>query len=706
LENIAIELAVYEDVWPKLKEENSADNESEEQDANLLFINQACFVVAALNQHALDSAIESQFIKALINQFELFIACAVDGHSKRIANNIAIWMKCYIEKALKHNEINDYYLSIYDNLNLDSIACDREKEFSLACFYDYMYSDPAIRELHVLFKFMYLPNLLHRIYLMSEEEDLNEDDKKEVGVLIRRIETLSSPISLDMALYMNFVELLSKKNDRTHQLDLIWQTLSLFLKFLKDDSKLNYDCWERFSLIMCYFFEKNDLVNIATPRQLYELNKTLMEVNVLSSIESYEKMRQHLSCYFVENKTTNKKSKKKKKKAKTPKQMLSIELPEAVEIKPDPELDGNQCAKFGSTEEEAPVKSEVEIGANANHKDIEFPHTARNLFEFLKEKYKFYVYGGYIRDTLLEIKPDADIDIVISMPVEELGNLMCEFMAKYNIEIHSAGFCEYVPTLYILKINKPYKISFDIRAVENLDLSKEYLNCDFYINAIFYDPVRKEVKDPSSQGLQDVYDKKLRIIERKSDENPSKLSLQFNAKRLFRILTHQLKYDLKPDPILGWYFKAHAKDVTHLDADGIRLMLSKTLLFNDVISNFNFLLTSPLGDCLFPGFRMVLEKFPDYNHWFYSQLLSIKQVMRVGMRASIDDVLACVMVGYFQAGKVHQKAPGFFPAKVEPMILPSDMTNISCRSAYVVGLTNNFYNFSRKLRKQFAVQKH
>ena len=133
-----------------------------------------------------------------------------------------------------------------------------------------------------------------------------------------------------------------------------------------------------------------------------------------------------------------------------------------------------------------------------------------------KDSVQSYIVGGAIRDMLTGNKP-KDFDIVTSIPY----NLLETYFAKAGWTVSRTGKAFFV--LSIQKDGRQYEIAnfrkdgiyLDGRRPETVEigtLKDDAQRRDFTVNALYYNYVTGELKDPTGRGFEDVNRKVLRFI--------------------------------------------------------------------------------------------------------------------------------------------------------------------------------------------------
>lgn len=166
-----------------------------------------------------------------------------------------------------------------------------------------------------------------------------------------------------------------------------------------------------------------------------------------------------------------------------------------------------------------------------------------------------YIVGGYIRDSLLGLKP-KDIDIVTDAPYD----LMATAFKHAGWQVNEIGKCYIV--LNISKHHEHFEISNFRSDKDNKGgvigniLSDAYRR-DFTVNALYYNLSTGNIEDPTYKGLNDITSRILRFIGKPQDrlqEDP------LRAYRFYRLLATK---SLIPEPRS---LRAIRKEWTHIQS--------------------------------------------------------------------------------------------------------------------------------------------
>lgn len=233
--------------------------------------------------------------------------------------------------------------------------------------------------------------------------------------------------------------------------------------------------------------------------------------------------------------------------------------------------------------------------------------------ELEKNGFSAYIVGGYVRDTLLNIKSN-DIDITTNALPDDLNHLFKTIDSTANkylsCKVMYEGY-EFEITTFrtdIEYINHRHPVT---KIVENLE--EDLKRRDFTINALALDS-RGKIID-LCDGLLDIKNKLVRVI-----GDPFK-RFDEDVLRIFRgcYLVSKLNFDIEDSTFKG--MQASAKYVTYLSDERIFDELTKILKFAHYKKALSYLIKTSVLNYL------KLDKVIEY-------------VINSNVRPSIDDIIA------------------------------------------------------------------
>lgn len=233
--------------------------------------------------------------------------------------------------------------------------------------------------------------------------------------------------------------------------------------------------------------------------------------------------------------------------------------------------------------------------------------------ELEKNGFSAYIVGGYVRDTLLNIKSN-DIDITTNALPDDLNHLFKTIDSTTNkylsCKVMYEGY-EFEITTFrtdIEYINHRHPVT---KIVENLE--EDLKRRDFTINALALDS-RGKIID-LCDGLLDIKNKLVRVI-----GDPFK-RFDEDVLRIFRgcYLVSKLNFDIEDSTFKG--MQASAKYVTYLSDERIFDELTKILKFAHYKKALSYLIKTSVLNYL------KLDKVIEY-------------VINSNVRPSIDDIIA------------------------------------------------------------------
>jgi len=185
---------------------------------------------------------------------------------------------------------------------------------------------------------------------------------------------------------------------------------------------------------------------------------------------------------------------------------------------------------------------------------LHFPHKIKKIFHHLNQNNaKPIVVGGYIRDHFLHVKYSKDIDIEVFHinSYEELTSLLAPFGSLHLVG-KSFGTCKLFIDEYELDFTLPRKENktskghkgFKIKTDPYLSFEEAASRRDFTINAIGYDPIKKEFLDPFN-GKKDIQNKVLKAVDpQKFTEDPLRVYRAVGFASRFEFLLNEQLFTL------------------------------------------------------------------------------------------------------------------------------------------------------------------
>lgn len=223
-------------------------------------------------------------------------------------------------------------------------------------------------------------------------------------------------------------------------------------------------------------------------------------------------------------------------------------------------------------------------------KDVQNPKLVIDVAETLRRRgFSAYLVGGASRDAITGNRVAADIDMATSAPPDELISILQS--RGYDLDLHAKRFGSISVKS---KTTKPVEItSFreesgysDSRHPDTVrfidDAEKDAHRRDFTVNAIYLDPLKEEVIDPTD-GRRDLKSKLIRLI-----GNPKK-KIDEDHLRMIRAVRLAAQLDFKLERNTYAAIKTRAKLITTVSADLIKDELDKILLAQNAISGIRLL---------------------------------------------------------------------------------------------------------------------
>lgn len=165
---------------------------------------------------------------------------------------------------------------------------------------------------------------------------------------------------------------------------------------------------------------------------------------------------------------------------------------------------------------------------------------ARSVVEALQQAgYTAYVVGGCVRDLLLNLRP-KDFDVATSATPEEVHELFrgSRIIGRRFRLVHVRKGREIIEVSTFRGTDQ----GTDEGHNENIfgSFEEDAFRRDFTVNALYFDPIKSELLDPTGRGLQDIADQSLVIIgdpATRFTEDPVRMirAARFAAKLNFRV---------------------------------------------------------------------------------------------------------------------------------------------------------------------------
>ena len=232
--------------------------------------------------------------------------------------------------------------------------------------------------------------------------------------------------------------------------------------------------------------------------------------------------------------------------------------------------------------------------------------------------YQAFWVGGIVRNNLLKRKSD-NIDIATDATPDQVEKILL----KQKIKIKPVGkqFGSILAILNIFPIEittfRSESCYSDNRHPDQVEFIKDYLNDakrrDFTINALYFDPVTKELFDPTG-GIKDLKDKLLRFI------GDPKKRIDEDALRMLRGVRFatQLGFSAVGGPASGWKFeknsfaaiKTRAKYIQQISGERVKAELDKILLSEKRVGGLILLDKSGLLKFIVPQ----IERIKNFSH--------------------------------------------------------------------------------------------
>ncbi len=232
--------------------------------------------------------------------------------------------------------------------------------------------------------------------------------------------------------------------------------------------------------------------------------------------------------------------------------------------------------------------------------------------------YKSYFVGGYVRDKLLGIKFDDTIDIDIATEAKSKsikkvfkGERFIDIGEAFNIIMLIIDGYKFEIATFREDIFETDKTKWDGRHPSNVALAtaeEDAKRRDFTVNAIFFDPVKKEHID-FVNGIDDLKKKIIRTI-----GEPEK-RFREDYLRMLRGIRFAVQKDFKIDSEVLNVIKKRAKNIALISKERILIELKKIILSDSPARGLKLLRDTNLLKYMF-FYDMVSENSLDYLDYY------------------------------------------------------------------------------------------
>lgn len=238
---------------------------------------------------------------------------------------------------------------------------------------------------------------------------------------------------------------------------------------------------------------------------------------------------------------------------------------------------------------------------NVKAKPSRHTEMGRALCNILREAgYECYMVGGAVRDMYMGVEPH-DVDLATNAKPAEVMSLYRSRGYKAiptgidfgTITVIAPGGDEVEITTYrsegrYIDYRRPSEVAWEA------DVTKDLSRRDFTINAIAYDPITSEVKDPFD-GLCDIKNRSLRAVgdpyERFSED----------PLRMMRFIRFVGRLGFKPDPGTVRAIRDLRQELAKISKERVRDELLETLRTRDATRAIRLAVSTGLMDYVIPG---------------------------------------------------------------------------------------------------------
>lgn len=227
---------------------------------------------------------------------------------------------------------------------------------------------------------------------------------------------------------------------------------------------------------------------------------------------------------------------------------------------------------------------------------------AEHIVAFLQEKgFEAYFAGGCVRDQLLGLTP-KDYDVATNARPEEVEALFpgqSDLVGKSFgvVIVREGGVTVDVATF---RNDGIYRDGRHPESITFCDAEEDARRRDFTINALFFDPIKKEVKD-FIEGQKDLGKKIIRAV-----GNPSQRFAE-DKLRMLRAIRFAAQLDFQIESQTWQALKQEAASIVQVSPERIRDELTKSLVSPHPVKGLDLLEESGLLQILLPEITAMKE---------------------------------------------------------------------------------------------------
>ena len=224
-----------------------------------------------------------------------------------------------------------------------------------------------------------------------------------------------------------------------------------------------------------------------------------------------------------------------------------------------------------------------------------------------------YLVGGAVRDGLLGLPPQADVDLVTTRPVEPLVELLKPISSIPPVVYERFGTAMLriadVPVELVQARRESYEGGSRKPQVEPATLEDDALRRDFTANALMRRLADGELVDPTGKGLDDLRAKVLR-----TPLDPVE-TFRDDPLRMLRAVRFRWKLGFEPAPGLDEAIRREAGRLSIVSEERIRDELRKMILQPTAADAFADLMRLGLLDSFAPELRPMVGC--EQGHWHH-----------------------------------------------------------------------------------------
>ncbi len=271
-----------------------------------------------------------------------------------------------------------------------------------------------------------------------------------------------------------------------------------------------------------------------------------------------------------------------------------------------------------------------------------------------KSGFKAFWVGGVVRDLLLG-NPVHDLDIASSVKPDEVEKILSKAKISYKNVGKKFGTIMAVTRAGIIEITtfrkegryvnrrKPSEVLY----VDDYIIDSK--RRDFTVNAIYYDPITKQIQDPQN-GLRDIKRKLLMFVGKPKER------IEEDALRMLRLVRFATQLSFKMEKNSFAAAKTRVKYIQSISGERIKAELDKILLNQNRIAGIRLLDEIGLLKFIMPEIYAVKKTFHKSN-LYHLEGSVFEHVLLTLQNSPLDNLTLAYAALYHDAGKATTAIP-------------------------------------------------